>query len=142
MIPTWLEIALEELGAGVAEVPGPGDNPVIGAYLAEVGLAPEDETPWCSAFAGHCMKAAGRKGTGSAAARSWLTWGVASEPRLGAVTVLWRDHPGSAHGHVGFLLDHDATGIYLLGGNQGDRVSVARFPIDRVLGYRMPARVI
>jgi hypothetical protein len=30
--------------------------------------------------------------------------------------------------------------VYLLGGNQGDRVSVRAYPRKRLLGYRWPAQ--
>ncbi|KKK66354.1 hypothetical protein LCGC14_2964930, partial [marine sediment metagenome] len=41
--------------------------------------ASEDETPWCSSFVNFCVCEAGYnpiKETGSARARSWLSWGV------------------------------------------------------------------
>jgi hypothetical protein len=39
---------------------------------------------------------------------------------------------------VGFLEDWDDGRVKLLGGNQGDAVSEAWFPMERVLGYRVP----
>jgi lysozyme family protein len=60
-------------------------------------------------------------------------------PRLGCLAVLWRGDPTGPEGHVGFFLGADASGVHLLGGNQGDRVSVEVFPRGRVLGYRWPA---
>lgn len=136
MIPKWLEVALTELGDGVKEVPGPGDNPRIVSYLQTAHQAPEDEIPWCAAFVGWCILQAGFIPTGRANARSYLDWGLPSAPLLGAVTVLWRSNPSSAQGHVGFLLDVSDSSVYLLGGNQSDRVSVTAYPKDRVLGYR------
>jgi hypothetical protein len=43
-------------------------------------------------------------------------------------------------GHVGFFRQMSADGskVYVLGGNQGDAVSIAAFPANKVLGYRWP----
>lgn len=138
MIPKWLTVALDELREGVAEVPGPEASPRISAYLRNAHQAADDEIPWCAAFVGWCLTEVGEVGTGRANARSYLNWGTPSSPQLGAVAVLWRGTPTSTQGHVGFLIDVSDTHIYLLGGNQGNRVSVATFPKDRVLGYRWP----
>jgi uncharacterized protein (TIGR02594 family) len=136
----WFKIAQHELG--VTEVPGPGDNPRIVEYLKSTTLgSPDnrnDETPWCSAFANWCMEQAGIKGTNSAWARSWLNWGrepTDEEWGEGIIVILER---GANSGHVGFLDDWDDNRVRLLGGNQGDKVGYAWFPMDRVLGYRVP----
>lgn len=138
-LPKWLEAALLELQLGVAEVPGPASNPRVAAYLQQVGLEGDDEIPWCAAFVGHCLGKGGVAGTGRANARSYLTWGQPCTPRLGAVTVLWRGNPGAATGHVGFFLDSSMESVYLLGGNQSDRVSVAAYPKSKLLATRWPS---
>lgn len=137
----WMEIARSKLGEH--EVPGPGANAFILACLASTTLgAPDnqsDETPWCSAFVNWCVEQAGLEGTHSAWARSWLDWGrepVAEDEWDGCVCVLER---GANSGHVGFLIDWSEDSVRLLGGNQGDAVSEAWFPSERVLGYRVPA---
>jgi uncharacterized protein (TIGR02594 family) len=138
--PRWMDIARGELG--VKEAPGAADNPRVVEYHAATSLhSADDETPWCSAFANWCMAQAGLEGTNSAAARSWLKWGEACEPKLGAVTVLWRGKPTAATGHVGFFVKADASFVWLLGGNQGDAVSIQPFPRHRVLAYRWPALI-
>lgn len=131
---TAYEIALAELG--VKEVPGPGSNPRILEYQKIYGLS-GDAIPWCSCFMGWCQKEAGIdiKGT-TPSARSWMNWGVATEPEIGCVVVLWRGKPDGRQGHVGFLHEISETHVTLLGGNQSDAVSIAKFPISRVLGYR------
>ena len=139
MLPKWLEVALSELQIGMSEVPGPASNTRIAAYLALVGQDQLDEIPWCAAFVGHCLEQAGLKGTGKPNARSYLDWGKATQPWvLGAVGVLWRGTKVGWQGHVGFVLDVSDSSIYLLGGNQGDRVSVSAYPRDRILGARWP----
>jgi uncharacterized protein (TIGR02594 family) len=136
--PAWLAIARRELG--VHETPGPGSTSRINDYLAVAHAAPNDETPWCSAFACWAMQGAGLEQPHRLAARSWLKWGTAiAEPRLGCVVVLWRDDPSSAHGHVAFFVREDAANVYLLGGNQANSVCVRAYPKRRVLGYRWPS---
>lgn len=71
-------------------------------------------------------------------ARNWLTFGKKSGPALGAVAVFWRGSRNGTSGHVGFYAGEDATHIHVLGGNQSNRVSIARISKDRLLGYRIP----
>jgi uncharacterized protein (TIGR02594 family) len=123
---------------GVGEFAGPADNPRIAAYHRACGDdVTDDEVPWCSSFVNWCMQIACIPRTESRAARSWINWGVElREPIYGCVCVLWRDHHASWKGHVGFYLDSVGDEIVMLGGNQGDEVSVRRYPKGRVLGYR------
>lgn len=131
----WMPIALGEMG--VAETPGVGNTPRVLEYLysthLDPGMAGLDSTPWCSAFVNWCVKRSGHVGTNSAAARSWLHWGSAlGVPRRGCVTVFSRD----AGGHVAFFVRAELDKIWVLGGNQHDRVTVASYPSHRLLGYR------
>jgi uncharacterized protein (TIGR02594 family) len=137
----WMEIAESKLGEH--EIPGPEANEFIVECLESTTLgAPEnqtDETPWCSAFVNRVVQLGGYDGTNSAWARSWLEWGREPESEdewPGCVCILER---GPTSGHVGFLVDWDANRVKLLGGNQGNAVSEAWFPMSRVLGYRVPA---
>ena len=45
---------------------------------------------------------------------------------------------GPASGHVGFVFNHSATHIQLLGGNQNDRVSLAWFAKRKLVAVRWP----
>lgn len=132
----WLEEALKELGDGVHEIPGPESNPRVSEYHSvTAGGTSQDDVPWCASFVSWCLERASIQSTRSKAARSYLDWGVPTEPRFGAVTVLSRgSNPQS--GHVGFYCGTRNGMIYLLGGNQGDRVSVARYPAHRLLAMR------
>ena len=135
--PPWLAVAKREQGQ--TEIAGEKDNPRIVEYHAATSLkASDDETAWCSAFVNWVMLAAGQRGTGRADARSWLEWGVEFKiPAYGCVVVLKR---GTGwQGHVGFFVGRRDGLVGILGGNQGDAVSVAWYPERDVLGYRWPA---
>ena len=136
--PRWLATAWAELGQ--REVAGATDNARIRAFFRDVGHPPSlhDEVAWCAAFAGACLERAGHASTRSLMARSYLRWGAAlDEGRFGAVAVLSRGSDPAA-GHVGFLLGETASHVVLIGGNQGDAVSVAAFAKTRLLGFRWP----
>lgn len=145
--PRWIEIASAEAWAGVREVPGAGNSPQVLVYHQATTLrATEDAVPWCAAFVGYCLRLGGFRGTGSAAARSYLRWGQAIDPApFGAVVVMSRgasSPPASvidAPGHVGFLVGQPRPDeVLVLGGNQDDAVNVRAYPTSRVLGYRWP----
>lgn len=138
---TWMAIARSKLG--IHEIPGRRANAFIVECLKSTSIGQpdnlSDETPWCSAFANRVMQLSGHEGTNSAWARSWLDWGrepTDDEFGAGVIVVLER---GAHSGHVGFLEDWDDDRVKLLGGNQGNAVSVAWFPMSRVLGWRIPA---
>jgi uncharacterized protein (TIGR02594 family) len=147
--PKWLRRAYGELY--VSEVSGPGSNPRVLEYHACTTLkATDDDVAWCSAFVCWCFEQDSAEHTRSARARSWLFWGGKLDyPENGCVVVLQRG-PGKqppasvldAPGHVGLFVGFsDATRILLLGGNQGNAVSIVSYPIHQVLGYRVPAVV-
>jgi uncharacterized protein (TIGR02594 family) len=137
--PPWLLTAQKELG--VSEISGSKHNQRIIEYHQTTTLkATQDEVPWCSSFINWCMTQNFIKGTDSAAARSWLTWGVElkTNPPYGSIVVLKRGN-NPASGHVGILVYFGVDKIILLGGNQGDKVSIAPFKKSDVLSYRWAA---
>ena len=126
---------------GIAELAGSAASPDIMAMAAalEVGSAyPSDETPWCGLAMAHWVTSAGGTPPGGfLAARSWLSWGQSvDKPSLGDVCVLWRVSPTGWNGHVALFISQRDGHLFLLGGNQGDRVSIARFPAAQLLGVR------
>ncbi len=138
--PTWLIEARRHLG--LREIKGAKHAPMILKWWSTI-RAPftDDETPWCAGFVGGVLEAVGIKSSRSAAARSYLKWGIGLErPVPGCVVVFWRGEPSSASGHVAFVAGVDRAGrLMCLGGNQGDAVSIAPFAASRLLGYRWPA---
>ena len=134
--PKWLTHARTYLGT--AEIPGKQTAPVIARWLRELkSWWSDDEMPWCGTFVAAVL----RESDIPVAkhwyrARAWLDWGVPLySPHLGCVVVYER----AGGGHVGFVVGFDTNGrIVTLGGNQGNRVSIAPFDPIRVLGYRWP----
>jgi uncharacterized protein (TIGR02594 family) len=141
--PLWLTRARAFLG--LREIPGKGTDTTIAGWLAKL-RAPwkDDETPWCGTFVAAVLSETGFKPVdGWAGARKWLNFGVRlPAPGLGCIVVFWRGSPTSWSGHVGFVAGKDKNGnLMVLGGNQGNAVSIKPFGRDRVLGYRWPAGV-
>lgn len=126
---------------GLAEYPGAKANPKIIDFYSKSGNSwvQTDETPWCAAFVGACLAQSGVAGTGKLNARSYLDWGIPvpmAQVKPFDVVVFWRDDPNGPNGHVAFFLHFDGSYVYVRGGNQGDKVSDARFPISRIVGLR------
>lgn len=124
---------------GTKEVQGKGDNPEILAWARETKLEQvyiADQIPWCGLFAAVvCRRAGWRFPEGPLWARNWLKFGKpVKAPGLGDVLVFER---GSG-GHVGFYVAEDSTAYHVLGGNQGDSVSIVRIEKSRLLGARRP----
>lgn len=133
---------------GLSEVPGSVHNPLILAMLQLDQQWPSgDEVPWCSAFVNFVAHVLGLSRSKDLRARSWLAVGrpvelLEARPE-NDVVVLQRGagrQPGpqtlNAPGHVGFFANRDGGFVSVLGGNQSDGVSIARFPVEKVLGVR------
>ena len=133
----WMEYALREYG--IKGISARGRTVNVVAYLKATGVGrSNDETAWCSAFVNWCMLMAGFPGSGKANARSWLEWGGVSLefPAYGSVVVLWREAKNGPLGHVGFFVGMQGDKLLLLGGNQGNAVSIRPYSKERVLGIR------
>lgn len=113
--------------------------------LTGLGLDSPDEVPWCSSWLSSLCWLMGLPRSKSAAARSWHTIGnpIVSlfDAKVGYdIVVLNRggsDDPAVAGpGHVGLFAGLQPGMVMILGGNQGDSVSVQAFPRTRVLAIR------
>lgn len=140
--PPWLAKAFEY--HGLKEFPGKANNSKIINWFktAGAGWFKTDSTPWCGAFVGAMLVEAGfPHAPNSARARSYEDYGQALfAPIAGAIVVFWRGRRHGKQGHVGFVIGTLPNGDpIVLGGNQGDAVTIAPFKKDRVLGYRWPA---
>lgn len=137
--PKLLTIARKYLG--VKEAPGSADNPQIIKWFDAVNLpVKKDSVAWCAVFVNGILAEANMAGTRSAAARSFLNWGKPTTPKPGAVMVFKRGSQ-AWQGHVAFYVSETATHYRVLGGNQGDKVSIASYPKSSLLGARWPDTV-
>lgn len=133
---TLIEKLLNEYG--VAEKVGAGSNPRIIEYYNYLKINPnDDDIAWCSLFANFISKKASCTFTNQLNARSWLTVGrEVKKPDMGDVVIFWREKIDSWQGHVAFFIREDGDDVWVLGGNQDNQVSIAKYPKSRVLGYR------
>jgi len=150
MLKTLAEQA--ERFVGIKEVRGDVDNDHIMAMLKlDFGWPESDEVPWCSAFVNFIAWLHRYPRSKSLRARSWLLVGepIATTMAIKGfdVVVIKRggdNQPGpeviKAQGHVGFYMAHDLNNIWILGGNQGNEVSVREYPLRRLLGIRRLGR--
>jgi uncharacterized protein (TIGR02594 family) len=125
---------------GTIETPGKGDNPTILAWAKETGLGrvyTADAIPWCGLFMAVVAKRAAKSfPTSPLWALSWSKFGVeAGQPRLGDILTFTR----KGGGHVGLYVGEDRGAYHVLGGNQGDAVSIARLDKARLHRVRRPA---
>lgn len=134
--PAWITEARQYIG--LREIKGPQNNPKILEWWKAIkrGGIKDDETPWCAAFVGGCLEAAGVTSSRFESAKSYETWGSPlAAPIYGCIVVFSRD----GGGHVGFVVGQDKAGnLMVLGGNQGDAVNVKAFQRSRVTAYRWP----
>lgn len=137
--PTWIDEARSHIGT--SEIKGVRHEPKILRWwrMIKRGGIKSDEIPWCAAFVGACLEEAGIRSSRFESAKSYLDWGLSIPyPVYGCVVVFSRD----GGGHVGFVVGLDQRHrLLVLGGNQGDKVSIAPFDRSRVAGYRWPTGI-
>ena len=141
-VPDHVAIALSQVG--VVEIPGAKSHPAIESYHAvtAAGAAP-DSVPWCSSFMCWVMEQAGFRHTRSKRAASWRDWGVSCPPtRLGALLFFGAKDPAAGgSGHVGLSLGVTGSDVFLLGGNQRDRVDIGVRKVRDIFESRWPAEL-
>ncbi len=143
--PGWLAAARMKLGT--REAPGAASNPTILGWAKRLGtrvlgiIYNADDVPWCGVFVAQCLDESGIAPTSFAVrAKSWAEWGANLRPeRLAPGAVLVFEREGG--GHVGFYVGEDRTSYHILGGNQGDAVSIARLAKGRLVASRWPRGV-
>jgi len=128
---------------GVREAVGPGNEPKIIDWATKTGIDyKSDDIPWCGLFVAHCISSTLLEEPLPAnplTARNWMKFGAPAQPALGSVLVFWRGRKDGWQGHVGFYAGEDAAAYHVLGGNQGDAVSITRIKRERLLDVRWPA---
>lgn len=131
---------------GVQEVVGRESNKTIIGWRDELNQAgvkitgySDDDIPWCGLFAAiiayRRLKKPEEVVKDPLWARNWSKYGrKADRPMLGDILVFER---GSG-GHVGFYVAEDKAAYHVLGGNQSNRVSIARVAKNRLMAARRP----
>lgn len=140
--PKWLKAARTKLGT--KEAAGSANSPTILGWAKRLGtkvlgmIYNADSVPWCGVFVAYCLQEDGLDPAPIAArATSWSIWGQALRPeRLAPGAILVFERPGG--GHVGFYVGEDLKAYHVLGGNQGDAVTIARVAKDRCIARRWP----
>lgn len=122
---------------GTVEVSGAGNNPSIMAWAKATGqdrVYRADSIAWCGLWMAYVALQAGwEPPVNPLWARNWLNFGkVTVVPMLGDVLIFARGNAG----HVGVYVGEDAAAYHVLGGNQGDKVSIKRIAKNRLLGAR------
>jgi len=135
--PRWLTIARGYIG--VREVPGVKHSGVIMGWLRRLkSWIKDDETPWCGTFCAAVMQEAGLPYPSMyPRAKAWAEYGAnlrSTHIAPGAILVFVRE----GGGHVGFYVGEDATAYQVLGGNQGNSVSITRIAKNRCIAIRWP----
>ena len=126
---------------GLLEIPGPKHNASLMAWSKELGLDrvyTSDEIAWCGLFMAILAKRAGKAlpftYTEALWALNWKNYSVKVDvPMLGDVLVFRR--PGNK-GHVGLYVGEDKDCYHVLGGNQGNKVSILRIAKTRLHAAR------
>lgn len=126
---------------GVAEVVGRGSNRTIMGWrdeLNQAGIAitgySDDDIPWCGLFEAIIQHRAGKPViAGPLWARNWANWGSkADRASLGDTIVLVRN----GGGHVCNYIAETPSTYVVIGGNQGNRVSITQVDKARVIAVR------
>ena len=140
-----MNVTLYDIGlrfVGMKEVPGQASNPAILAMLKlDQDWPTGDEVPWCSGALNYWAWLLRLPRSKSLSARSWLGVGTPVNYNTASaaydVCVFWRGaSDDGTTGHVGLFAGREPGRVLVLGGNQGDSVSIAPFPTERLLGVR------
>jgi len=139
---SWIKLAKKYIGTKEVEGKDHNNPDIVRWWKLNELKYKTDETAWCANFVGGVLEELGHHSTHSLRARSYLDYGEKiDKPAYGCIVVFWRESPTSDHGHVGFVVGQTKKGnLMVLGGNQGNQVSIIPFALNRVLGYRWPIK--
>lgn len=122
---------------GVAEIVGKKHNAIILGWAKSLGLESvykNDEIPWCGLVVGYWVKLSKFEVVKNPLwALNWLQFGVAVDvPMVGDVLVFSR----KGGNHVGLYWGETDKNYLVLGGNQGNKVSIIYMSKTRLKGAR------
>lgn len=142
--PSWFREAQRLMG--LREISGPSSNSEILSWAKKLGgwiagFYKDDDIPWCGLFVSHCLGLTLPEEAlpgNPLSALAWKSFGINLDiPRYGAVMVFSRE----GGGHVGFYVSEDFDCYHVLGGNQGNSVSITRVLKSRRVACRWPKTV-
>jgi uncharacterized protein (TIGR02594 family) len=129
---------------GTREIVGLKHNQTILAWADAIGigqLVNDDEQAWCGLFCGYVATRAQKhvpmQSWDILRALKWVDFGKKVPPdqaALGDILIFKRD----GGGHVGLYVGEDAQYYYVLGGNQGNEVSITKIAKPRLYAVRRP----
>jgi uncharacterized protein (TIGR02594 family) len=125
----WMLTALSQVGT--KEAPGKAADPQIMGYFNAARFQTTDDSgkqnAWCASFVSWVMKQHGYASPANAfRALQWETFGKKLEkPVYGAIGIKSRE----GGGHVSFVVGRsaDSNFLFMLGGNQDDKVQITRY---------------
>lgn len=142
-LPRMIENALTLFG--IKEVKGTANNPAIMKMAKEVGvddIYKNDDVSWCALFQFYICKISNKpliQANGDKynllRAKTFASWGnpvVSGEEMLGDILVFKR--PGGFH--VGMYIGESNKSFFVLGGNQGNQVSITEILKTRLVACR------
>lgn len=125
---------------GLKEIAGVRHNKTIMQWLRQLkAWWQDDETPWCGTFIAHCLKSANRAIPQHwYRAKAYANYGTKlDKPCYGCIGVMSR----TGGGHVCFIIGKTISGdLVCLGGNQGNSVSIVKYPRSRFTAFVFPAK--
>lgn len=124
---------------GQSAIPGGRSNPVVEGFFQKSNHREitDDDVPWCSAFLNAIAHLSDAPYTDNLMAKSWLSTGqVIDSPQFGDIAVFDWTLIGDTGGHVGIVIAKFEDLIYILGGNQDNKVEIKAFRERCVVGYR------
>ena len=143
-LPKHLQIALDF--QGITEIVGSKSNPLILSWAKELGLSDiytNDDTAWCGLFFAICAKRSGRELPTFKDKYDYLRalkycgiWlpVMTKDASVGDVLIFQRP----SGGHIGFYVAESLTSYFVLGGNQGNSVSISEIAKSRCVAIRRP----
>jgi len=140
--PVWLDQL--KIYEGLAETEGPENNQwIVGSYRLcklDPSLWDDNKTSWCTSGFNKILAEVRIKGTGSAIAESFKTWGAPVGIKAGAVCVF---RQGSGY-HVtvmvsGEVVKRNGVEYYAcIGCNQSDQIKISYYKVSDLVAIRWP----